>query len=108
MNDSQLAHLSVLSALNKMMAGGHFSICTVDEAIKTLRVIPDSRAMSILRPLHCVEWKDMPTELRDAVPKLIERCLQVPAHQFQVTAMTPERSALVQSGTLRLLTRDAP
>lgn len=107
MNDSQLSHLSVLTSLNKMMTGNHFDICTLDAAIRVLRVVPNGKAYEILRPLHCINWKDMPTELREAVPKLIERCLSVPAHQFQITPMTPERSALVQAGTLRLLTRDA-
>lgn len=105
MNDAQLSHLSVLTALNKMMTGSHFDICTVDSAIKTLGTVPDGQAYKILRPLHCVNWMDMPAELREAVPKLIERCLNVPAHQFQLTPTTPERTALVQAGTLRLLTR---
>jgi hypothetical protein len=105
MNDQQLSHLSVLPALNKMMTSGHFSICTVDEAVKTLGTVPDAQAYRILRPLHCVNWSDMPAELRDAVPRLIERCVNVPAHQFQLTQLTPARAALVQSATIRLLTR---
>jgi len=107
MNDAQLSHLSVLTALNEMMLGRRFSICTLDDAIKTLGAVPDGRAYSILRPLHCVEWKDMPCELRDAVPKLIERCINVPAYQFQLTAVTPEQRANLQANTIRLLTRDA-
>ena len=107
MNDNQLKHLSVLTALNKMLRSSYFDICTLDAAIKVLGTIPDGQAYTILRPLHCVHWCDMPRELRDAVPKLIERCLQVPAYQFQLTEMTPERQALVQAGTLKLLTRDA-
>lgn len=106
MNDAQLTHLSVLTALNKMMTGSHFSICTVDDAIKALNVVPDGQAYKILRPLHCMHWVDMPRELREAVPKLIERCLEVPAHQFQITATTPEQTARVQAATLRLLTRE--
>ena len=105
MNDQQLAHLSVLTALNKMMSSSHFDICTVDSAAKALGTIPCGQAYKILRPLHCVHWQDMPRELRDAVPKLIERCLQVPAYQFQITEVTPEQAARIQSGTLKLLTR---
>ena len=107
MNDQQLTHLSVLTALNKMMSGGHFDICTVDMAAKALGTIPDGAAYKILRPLHCVHWQDMPPELRAAVPKLIERCLHVPAYQFQITEVTPDQAARVQAGTIRLLTRDA-
>jgi hypothetical protein len=105
MNDQQLSHLAVLTALNNMMRGPHFSISTVDTAIKTLATVPDARAYAILRPLHCVDWSAMPPELRDAVPQLIERCINVPAHQFQLTHTTPEGQQRVLAGTLRLLTR---
>lgn len=105
MNDAQLSHLSVLTSLNAMMTSARFDICTVDAAIKTLGCVPDGRAYTILRPLHCIQWQDMPAELRDSVPRLIERCINVPAHQFQITPKTPERAALVQAGTLKLLTR---
>ena len=108
MNDSQLTYLSVLTSLNKMMADNHFSICAIDDAMKALGCVGDGAAYKILRPLHCVKWMDMPTELRGAVPKLIERCLAVPAHHFQLTppeALSPEGLGRVQAGTLRLLTR---
>lgn len=110
MNDSQLTYLSVLTSLNKMMADNHFSICTIDDAMKALGCIGDGAAYKILRPLHCVKWMDMPTELRAAVPKLIERCLAVPAYQFQLTQaenLSAEWIGRVQAGTLRLLTRGA-
>lgn len=105
MNDQQLSHLSVLTSLNKMMVGDYFDICTVDKAIKTLGTYPDGAAYKILSPLHCVHWRDMPRELREAVPLLIERCIQVPAHQFQITQVTPEQQARLQSNSIRLLTR---
>jgi hypothetical protein len=106
MNDQQLSHLAVLTSLNKMMTSKHFDICTVDSAITVLGSIPDGRAYKILRPLHCVNWMDMPCELREAVPKLIERCINVPAHQFQITEVTPEQRQRVAAGTIRLLTRE--
>lgn len=107
MNDDQLTHLSVLTSLNKMMHSSHFSICVIDDAIKALRTVPDSRAYSILRPLHCVSWMDMPSELRNAVPTLIERCLSISAHQFQITQITPREQTTVLSGTLALLNRSS-
>ena len=96
----------MLTALNKMMRGQHFSICTIDDAIKALGSRPDGPAYAILRLQHCVNWMDMPPALRAAVPKLIERCLSVPAYQFQLTEVTPERAALNLAGTLSLLTRE--
>ena len=91
MNDTQLAQLSVLTALNKMMRDSHFDICVVDAAVKALGAQPEGRAYQILRTVHCVQWGDMPQELRDAVPKLIERCINVPAYQFQINQVTPEQ-----------------
>lgn len=106
MNDTQLAQLGVLTSLNKMMRGKYFDITTVDAAAQVLGAQPDGRAYKILRTVHCVHWGDMPAELRDAIPKLIERCINVPAYQFQLTAITPEQQTRLQGNTLRLLTRE--
>lgn len=106
MTDQQISHLSALTALNRMLIGSYFDICTIDKIVKLLATAPDGRAYRILHTLHCVHWCDMPPELRDAVPRLIERCINVPAHQFQLTQITDPERQLVQAGTLRLLTRE--
>lgn len=105
MNDRQLAHLSAITSLNDMMRKGTFYISTVTEVAKAIGAVPDSRALDILRPLHCMDIGRMPQELRDALPSLIERCIGTPAHQFALT--TPDHPALVQAGTIKLLTRGA-
>lgn len=107
MNDQQLAQLSALASLNEMMRGGKFYISTVTEVAKALGAVPDARAMDILRPLHCMDISRMPPELQAALPKLIERCIAVPAYQFQLTALTPEQQVRLQGNNLRLLTKDA-
>jgi hypothetical protein len=104
--DSQLTHLAVLTKLNSMMRSGHFSICTIDDAIKALNTVADSRAYKILRTLHCVEWGEMPPELRASVPGLIERCLNVPAYQFNATAISASDQQAVLLATAKLLTRE--
>lgn len=101
MNDQQLTHLSALTALNNMLKGRHFDICVIDSVIKILGTVPDGRAYNILRPLHCVNYMDMPRELRDALPSLIERCIEVPAHQFQITQV--KNPDMLRSASLRLL-----
>lgn len=106
MTDQQLTHLTALTALNRMMSGSYFDVCVLDKIIKLMQTVPDGRAYDLLHTLHCVHWRDMPAELRDAVPKLIERCINVAAHQFQLTQLTPAERQLVQAGTLRLLTRE--
>lgn len=107
MNDQQLAHLSALASLNEMMRRGRFYISTVTEVAEAIGAVPDARAMDILRPLHCMEISRMPAELQAALPKLIERCIAVPAYQFQLTALTPEQRVRLQGNNLRLLTKDA-
>lgn len=100
MTDIQLAQLSVLTSLNKMMKGVYFDICALDAAVKALSVVPDAAAYAILRPLHCVHWSEMPPELRSAVPGLIERCIGVPAYQFSLTRIPepqPEGNRLLRA-----------
>jgi hypothetical protein len=104
-SDQQLAHLSALTALNQMLENGTFYISTVDEVAKAIGALPDGQAYKILRPLHCVKIRDMPAELRAALPQLIERCINVPAYQFQVTAVTPEQQLRITASTVRRLTR---
>lgn len=101
MNDTQLGYLSALTALNEMMRKGTFYVSTVREVAKTLGATPDERAMTILEPLHCVKIGSMPAELQEALPGLIERCVSVPAYQFQATR--PDHPELVRSGTIRVL-----
>ena len=105
MNDRQLAHLSAIASLNDMMRKGTFYISTVTEVAKAIGAVPDPRAMDILRPLHCMEIGRLPPELRDAIPALIERCIGTPAYQF--SAHQADNPALVQAGTVRMLTRGA-
>lgn len=53
-------------------------ICTIKECVKVLGVIPDARALELLHALHCVHFKDMPKELLEQLPDLIEKCLHGP------------------------------
>jgi hypothetical protein len=103
---ADLKHLSALTALNAMMAKGYFDICTVDSVAELLGVsVRGSDAYKTLRPLHCVHWPQMPQELREAVPGLIQECLGVePAFQFktlqpgviEVRPAEPRRGSLLR------------
>lgn len=106
MNDRQLSHLSAITALNEMLRKGTFYISTITEVAETIGASPDTAAMRILRPLHCMKIGDMPQELRDSLPRLIERCLSVPAYQFQITDAGPMAGAVERANILRL-TRQA-
>jgi hypothetical protein len=64
------------TALKKMESDGHFSICTIDNILKMSRGVPNSEAYTQLRVLHCVNFKDMPMEVLQALPSLIRKCLE--------------------------------
>jgi hypothetical protein len=75
--------LVAITALNNMMSKGHFSICTIDSVATMLDINPKNEAYRILNPLHCINFADMPKEIRGAVPSLIQECLGVePNYKF--------------------------
>jgi hypothetical protein len=71
----KLKQMAAIAALNKMMKQGHFSICTIDSVGKALGVSVQCESYSILSTLHCVDFLDMPPELRSAIPELINKCI---------------------------------
>lgn len=77
-----------MAALNNMLAGSHFSICTIDTIGEMLGVSVKGEAYAMLRSLHCMDWGKMPAEIKEAVPGLIQECLGV-APVFQFRTMTP-------------------
>lgn len=111
---SDLKKLAALTAINNMLAGGHFSICTIDSVADLMGIPRNScEAYQTLRALHCIDYAKMPAELRNAIPGLIEQVLGVePAYQFatltsRVIEMTPAPPARQEApeprGVLRLL-----
>lgn len=79
-----LKKLAAMTALNKLMRDGHFSICTLDSVAKMMNVVTGGESYAILRSIHCVDYADMPQELREAIPQLISDVLGDPAFQFGV------------------------
>ena len=61
-------------ALKKMFEGKHFSICDLDNLIKLIGCIPNKKDYDALHCLHCVEWNDMPPDLRAGV---LERVVSI-------------------------------
>lgn len=81
---SDLKRLTALTAINNMLAGGHFNICTIDRVADMLGIQRSgSEAYQMLGALHCIDYAKMPAEVRDAIPGLIEQVLDIkPAFQF--------------------------
>ncbi len=63
------------TALRNMLAKGHFCICTIDKVLTLLDRTPDQRAYKRLKPLHCIDYAQMPEELLHELPGLIHECL---------------------------------
>ena len=95
MDNNSLKQLSVTTALNEMMKKGHFDICCIDKVARLLMVDPKGEAYDILSPLHCINFSDMPSELREEIPRLIKDCLGVePTYQFVPGDLALRRSTL--------------
>lgn len=72
-----LKEMAAMTALNHMFKQGHMSICTIDKVAGLMGVDPKGRAHNILSTLHCVDFSEMPKELKDSIPDLIRECLNL-------------------------------
>lgn len=64
-------------AMRKMLkADRHFDICAVRNVLEILDIPGDKQIMSLLKPLHCVDWADMDSELREQVVVLLAQLFQ--------------------------------
>lgn len=103
-----IKQLAAMTALNNMLAGEHFSICTIDSVANLLNVHPKGEAYTTLHALHCIDYAKMPPKLREAIPELIRQCLGVETiyrfqtlHQQIVDVTSPPK----RGGFLRLIGR---
>jgi len=58
---------TIITALKDMFQGTYFNICTIDKCLKIANAIPRATDYDCLSALHCVHWKNMPSELREEV-----------------------------------------
>lgn len=75
---SDIKVMAATAALQKMLAQKYFDICTIDNIIKMLGIVPDREAYSILHTLHCVDYDQMQPELLEQLSVLIMRVLDSP------------------------------
>ena len=70
-------------AINRMLKGAHFDICTIRDAATAVGIQPRKDSYDVLRLLHCVNYVEMPDAIRHKIPELIADCLgDTPAFQF--------------------------
>jgi hypothetical protein len=74
---SDLKQTIAMTALNNMLKKGHFDICTIQSVAELLNVHPKVEEYRMLHALHCIDYNNMPTEIREALPELIRRCLSI-------------------------------
>jgi hypothetical protein len=105
---TDLQQLAALAALNKMMAGGYFDICTIDKIAKMFGVMPEQEAYTSLRALHCVHFDKMPRELYASIPALIQQALngcQVFQFDLRASPEIPMITGIVEQKKAPLLRR---
>jgi hypothetical protein len=84
-----IKEIAVMTAMDAMFRKGYLDICTIREAVKMLRVIPNGEALDTLAILHCVHFKDMPLALLEELPKLLGQCMSgVPLPKFEALTKT--------------------
>lgn len=84
---SDIEQMAVLTALNHMMKQGHFNVCAIDRCAEILGIQPrNTRPYRVLSSLHCVDFAEMPLQLRASIPALIQECLNM-EQPFQFTTL---------------------
>lgn len=67
--------LVLRTATRQLFDSRYFSICTVDKLLKLVGTNARTPAYTQLSALHCVDYADMPKELRERIPYLVRECL---------------------------------
>lgn len=67
--------LVVTTALNHLFTKGYFSVCQLDEIMKLMGAPRHTPARQLLATLHCVDYADMPPELREQLPHLVREAI---------------------------------
>ncbi len=66
----------ILAATQNLFSKDFFDICKLHEIAKVVGASKNSgHAWDLLQALHCVHYKTMPPDLRNAIPQLVNECL---------------------------------
>lgn len=66
----------VMQATKKLFDENHFSICTVRKIAEIIGAPQSGPAWKMLDALHCINYADMPQDLRESIPHLVNECLR--------------------------------
>ena len=86
MDKENLKNVAAMTNLNHMMRKGYVSICDIDKVAGLLGIdVKGSESYQMLSAMHCINFSEMPQEMREAIPVLIKELLQMDAaYQFQM------------------------
>lgn len=72
-------------ALNEMLTKrGYFDICTLDKVLRNMGIQAQcGKSYGILNSLHCMDYKDMPDELRRSIPVLIQNVVGIESECYE-------------------------
>ncbi|GGC23699.1 hypothetical protein [Pseudoduganella buxea] len=73
--DQHIKELAVIAALNNMIKGKYFRMSVIDAAAKLLERHASGDAYDVLHMIDFVYFENMPVELRDSIPGLIQDVL---------------------------------
>jgi len=94
---SEIQDAIAMTALNNMFKKGHFDICTIDAVAKVMGVHPSGHEYIMLRALHCIDYKDMPKEVFEALPEMVRQCLSINTiYEFEHVRQTKIRVSSMQ------------
>lgn len=71
----EVKQLVVLTATKKLFTKSFFDISKLHDIAELIDAPTKGGAWDMLRPLHCVDYADMPPILREAIPHLVNECL---------------------------------
>jgi hypothetical protein len=60
------------TAIARTLKQNHFNICDVDRVCKIIGAKPSGAAYDMLMALHCVDYSQMPNEVKSAIPDLLK------------------------------------
>jgi len=85
----ETTRLVVGTAMREMIQKGWVNICTIEKCIALSGIIPRAQPLALLHALHCVNFKDMPSELQERVPALLRDVFNGFDIQALTDAVTP-------------------
>ena len=73
------------TAIDQLFSQKHFSICKLNDVLDLLGASRNTDAHTALKALHCVDYADMPADLRSRLPFLVKEALANPQNHPATT-----------------------